>query len=135
MSIADLYEKVMRKHLRFSSPKGELTVEMLWDLPVVSTGGPSLNSVGKMITQELRDAGDNLVETEKSAKQVQLEVKLEVVKHIIATKQAEKDAADKAAAGHAEKAQLLDILAEKEAGELSALSKEELRKRIAALSS
>lgn len=61
------------------------------------------------------------------------EIALLLVKHVIDTKLVEEETAKKRAANKVERAKLLEILAEKQAGELSDLSKKELQKRIAAL--
>lgn len=47
-----LFELATRQKLRFASPKGLLTVEDLWDLPM--TGNTSLDSVSKLANRDVK---------------------------------------------------------------------------------
>jgi hypothetical protein len=60
-------------------------------------------------------------------------VAFEIVKYVIEVKLGEEEALKKRAENKKEKEKLLEILAEKQAGALSALSEEDIKKRIAAL--
>lgn len=71
--------------------------------------------------------------TERTPAHDRAEIALTVVKHIIAVKIEEEEAAKKRAENRVKKERLLQILAEKEDGKLSELSIKELQKQIAAL--
>lgn len=130
----NLFEYATRNKLRFSSAKGELTAEQLWDVPLRSRDDFNLNAIAKTASRWLKDvAEENFVETTKTAEHARREAALEVVKYVIDTKLAEEEAAKTRAARNQEKAKLLQILAEKQDGRLSELSEKELQKRIAAL--
>jgi len=130
----NIFEYATRNKLRFASSRGDLTVEQLWDVPLRSTDGFNLNAVAKNASKVLKDISEeNFVETAKTPAHARLENALEVVKYIIESKLADETAAKKRAENRVEKAKLLEILAEKQDGKLSALSENELKKRIAAL--
>lgn len=136
----NLFEYATRNKLRFASMKGELTVEALWEVPLraptFSPPGPSfdLNTIAKTASKALKDISEeNFIETTKTVEHTRREMALEVIKYVIEVKLAEEVAAKKRADNKKEKESLLNILAEKQAGKLNALSEAELKKRIAAL--
>lgn len=130
----DLFSFATRTKLRFASPKGELTTEQLWDVPLRSRDDFNLNTIAKTANKALKDATEeSFVQPVRSALQVSLEVRLEVVKHIIEAKIKDEEKVKKRAENKAERETLLAILAEKQAGKLSALTEEEIKKRIEAL--
>lgn len=129
-----LFEFATRNKLRFSSTRGELSVEMLWDLPLRSRDGFDLDSVAKGVNKALKSlTEESFVSTERTPAVTRAENALELVKYIISVKLAEEETAKKRAANRAEKARLLEILAEKQAGALTALTEKELQERINAL--
>jgi hypothetical protein len=130
----NIFEYATRNKIRFSSSRGELTIEQLWDVPLRSKDDLNLNAVAQAASKALKAASEeSFVETARTALHVKLEATLEIVKHVIGVKLAEEEAAQTRAANKLEKERLLQILAEKQDGKLSALSESELKKRIAAL--
>ena len=85
------------------------------------------NKSWKLISEE------SFVESGKTPAHTRLEMSLEIVKHVIATKLDEEAVAKKRADNRIEKEKLLKILAEKQDGKLTELSERELQRRIAAL--
>lgn len=130
-----MFEKATRQKYRFDSLKGQLTVEQLWDLPLQAKNGFDLDTVAKVVNQELKGVTeDSFIETRSNPRKGELEDKLEVVKHIIATKQAENAAKLDEANRKVERERLQQILATKQAQQLEGLSVEEIQKRLDALS-
>lgn len=130
----NIFEYATRQKLRFASIRGELTIEQLWDVPLRSRDDFNLNAVAKTANKALKEiTEESFVETAKTAEHTRREMVLEAVKYIIDVKLTEEEKAKQRAANQAEKAKLLEILAEKQAGKLSELSEKELQKRIAAL--
>jgi hypothetical protein len=130
----NIFEYGTRGKLRFSSVKGDLSIEQLWDVPLRSRDEFNLNAVAQTANKALKAATEeSFVETARTALHGRLEATLEIVKYVIGIRLAEEEAAKKRAENKAEREKLLAILAEKQAGELSELSKKELQKRIAAL--
>lgn len=128
----NIFEYATRMKLRFTSARGELTTEQLWELPLRSRDGFDLDNIAKAVNKILKsEAEESFVRTDRRTEaQEKAEVALQVIKHIIAVKLAEEDSAKKRAANKVEKELLLKILAEKQAGELSALSAEEIKRRL-----
>ncbi len=131
----NLFEYATRNKLRFASVRGELTVEQLWDVPLRSKDDFNLNAIAKAANKAAKAAGEeNFVEAStRTPAAAKAERVLELVKYVIETKLADEAAAETRAKNRAEKARLLEILAEKQDGKLSNLSEAELKKRIAAL--
>lgn len=130
----NIFEYTTRNKLRFASTRGELTVEQLWDVPLRSKDDFNLNAVAKAASKALKDASEeSFVENTRTALHVRLEATLEVVKHVIEVGLNEEAAAKRRADNKIEREKLLGILAEKQDGKLSALSENELKKRLNAL--
>jgi hypothetical protein len=130
----NIFEYATRSKLRFASPRGELSVEQLWDIPLRSKDDFNLNTLAKTANKALKDiTEESFVESKKTAEHTRREMALEVVKYIIDIKLTEEKAAETHAARKQEKEKLLEILAEKQAGKLSELSEKELQRKIAAL--
>jgi hypothetical protein len=130
----NIFEYATRNKLRFASIRGLLTTEQLWELPLQSKEGFDLDSVAKTANMALRAEGEeSFVSTTPAPKKRELEIALEVVKHIIAFKleQAEMVRLRKARADERER--LLNILASKEEQALNELTPDEIRKRLDAL--
>lgn len=129
----NIFEYAARNKLRFQSVKGPLTAEQLWDVPLRSSDDFNLNTVAKAANKALEESGENFVDTTKTAEHKRREMVMETIKYVIQTKIDEEKAAEKWAANRKERQQLLDILADKQAGKLSELSEKQLQKRIAEL--
>lgn len=130
----NIFETATRRAFRFPSVRGQLTTEQLWSLPLTATNGFALDDVAKAVNAELKDVTEeSFVSTERDPAQTLLETKLAVVKHVIAVKLAEREAARTAAVKKAEKQKLLAALERKQDAELEGLSQQELLARIEAL--
>lgn len=135
MENINIFEQASRKALRFNSLRGLLTAEQLWDLKLSSKDSFDLDSVGQIILTDLESTTTkSLVKTAPNPKASELELKLEIVKHIIAIKQAEAAAKAEAADKAAKRAKLIDLLGKKEDAALENLSPDEIKAQIAALS-
>lgn len=134
----NIFETASRKKFRYSTDRGEITTEQLWDLPLTSgrNGYLDLDTVAKAVNDQLKSVTtESFVAPIKSPGKEDLEVKLEVVKHVIAVKIEALETAKSTATKTAKRTKLLDALASKEAEELSGASKEELLKQLEELSS
>lgn len=130
----NIFEQASRRALRFSSERGLVSVEQLWQLPLQSKNGFSLDAIAIAVNRELKAlAEESFVAQGSNPAKAELELQLEILKHIIAAKQAENADARAAADRKAEKARLLEILDRKQGQELESLSADDLRARIAAL--
>lgn len=132
----NIFENASRNKLRFETSKGNLTVEQLWDLPMTSEKGLSLNEIGTGIQRAIREMGeDSLISTGANPDKAKATLRLDLIKHIIAIKQEENAKARKASSDKAEADRLKGILARKQEAADENLSPEELQARIAALES
>lgn len=128
----NLFETATRLKLRFESPRGLLTVEQLWDVPLRGAGDFTLNEIAKAAHRTHKDlAEENFVDAEaQTPARRKGELAFKIVRHVIEVKLKEEAARQNLEAARREKARLLEILAEKKAGALSALTEAEIQKRI-----
>jgi DNA gyrase/topoisomerase IV subunit A len=132
----DLFEIATRRKFRFASTRGQLSTEQLWDLPLTSTNseGVTLDAVARTVNQSLKAVTEeSFVQPQKNTAAEELSQKLEVVKHVIAVKLAEREAATKLQEKAQRKQRILEVLAEKDNEALKGLSREELTKELAEL--
>lgn len=127
-----LFETATRKNDRFETEKGMLVISDLWQLPLISKRGPSLQNVAVTIHRELQESGGEMFvrAVEVDPKLETLKRKLEVVKRIIEVKEDEARLAKLKEARKQEKEALLEILEKKQHAALGELSTEELMARI-----
>lgn len=130
----NIFEQASRKKIRFASDRGELTTEQLWDLPLLSKNGFDLDTVAKAVNSQLKAVSEeSFVTTTVKPQQSELELKLEILKHVIAVKVEEREKAKKAADRKVERERLLALLDQKQQAALAELSPEEIQKRLAEL--
>lgn len=136
----NIFEQGTRLALTFGSPKGNLTIEDLWNLPLTAQPGrANLDDIAKGLFTCIQAAAQQPVSFVKpettagtSAKKRD-ELAFAIVKHIIDVKVAERDVEAQTAERAAKKQQLLEVLARRENAELEGKSPEEIRAMIAAL--
>lgn len=127
-----MFDQATRLKLRFETPRGLISVEDLWDLPL--TGATSLDAIAIKLHKQLRDTA---VETSfvnpAEAKDKTLQLRFDIVKHILDVRIKERDEAALTREKKAKKQQLLEILARKQTSELEGKTTEELTTMINAL--
>lgn len=85
----NIFEYATRNKIRFSTERGNLTVEDLWDLPLISTRGLSLDQIGRDLRKAIREnEEESLVEVYNPIEN-EMTIMFNIVKHIIDTKQQE----------------------------------------------
>lgn len=133
--MSDIYKYAAQNKLRFPSNRGMLTVENLFAVPLKSADGFDLNTIAKGINAQLKEVGEEsfVEEATTDPRKRALTASLDIVKDVIATRQAENKAARDRVEKAAKRKQLLDALAEKENQAITAASKEELLKQLEAL--
>ncbi len=123
----NLFEMATRKKFRFPF-KGTISVEDLWDLNV-----QNLDTVFKALNAEAKQASEESLLAVKSDEDTILDVKIEIVKHIVKVKQDEANEKAKAVANRAQARRIQEILADKEDADLRDKTPDELRAMLAAL--
>jgi hypothetical protein len=130
----EIFAIAAREQYRFATPRGLVTVEALWQMPLSAKDGFDLNNTAKAVNNELKAmAEESFVDEKPVPGRQHTENRLEIVKYVIATKMAENTAARSAIAKKEEKQKLLTLLDDKNNEELKKLSPAELRARIEAL--
>ena len=68
--IASMYEVALRTKLRFDSPKGELSLERIWEMPLRSRDDFNLDIIAQTVSKALKGVSEeSFVSTRKSAQQ------------------------------------------------------------------
>lgn len=131
----DMFERASRMKLRFPSAIGPVMAEDLWDFPLIAREGRiSLEATAKEVNRGLKELSEeSFVEENHNPQRDLAELKLEIVKHIIAYKIEVKKAAETAAETAQRKRKLLSALAAKEEAELVGMTKEQIEAEIAKL--
>lgn len=133
--MSNLYLSAIRTKLRFASAKGLLSVEDLFDLPLTSEKGTSLNGIAQSVNRELRASGEEsfVSSAKKTPSDVQNQLRLDILKDVIATKERENELNANARNIAAREQEIMGLIARRQAAERENLSMEELQAELAAL--
>ncbi|EJS6255188.1 hypothetical protein N1226_004987 [Escherichia coli] len=118
-----MFDKATRMKLRFESNKGLLSVEQVWDLSLAA-----LNEMAKGLSRQVKAAEtdeEDFIGT-KSNVDSELQLRFDVVKHIIGVKLKERDDSRDAAERKANNQIILELIQRKKQQELESKSVEEL---------
>lgn len=128
----NIFEKANRIKLRFLSRQGSLTVEDLFDLSLTS-----LDTLARAVNKELKSEEEESFIPNKKVrpKTTNNALRLEILKHIIAAKVDEEDAAKLKAEKAARLSQLKELAANKATEAFAAQSLEDIQRQIAELES
>ena len=132
----NIFQQAAKIGLTFSSPNGPLSVAQLYDLPLTSrTKALSLDSVSADLLKrmEAEPRVSLVASSPRSTEGAANELRVEILKAIIADKQAEQAAAVNEEVRRTEKEQLRQALQERKNADLQNLSVAELEARLAAL--
>jgi hypothetical protein len=124
----NLFETASRQKLRFTTAKGLLPTEDLWDLPLTT-----LNELAKSLSKQVKEAGEESFIEVKSSANEKLETMFEIVKHIIKVKLAERETLKVAKENATKKAQILELIHQKKNESLASMPVEELEKMLTKL--
>lgn len=133
-----VFEQASRLKLRFESPRGLLTVEDLWDLPLTSPSGnrANLDAIGMSLYRQTRDMAEVVSfvsPTAESREKSELELRLAIVKHVIDVKLRERAELQAAAERRDKKQRILELIARKQDEQLAERSEDELRTMLESL--
>ena len=125
----NLFEAASKMKLRFSSNKGMITSEDLWDLSLAD-----LDEIARETYKRVRDDMDHVSFVRPASKVDSTDLlRLDILKRVIEVKMEERDAAEKTVLQNAKKQRILNIMAEKEDENLKGASLEDLRQMLAEL--
>lgn len=131
--MSNIFEQASRKALRFESTKGLQTVEDLWNLPLDSARGSSLNSIAKAVNKVIKESEEETFVGTKSNALTEENLKLDILKHIIKVRQEENEKAVTASKIKKERERILEMIAVKKDQALAESSVEELEAKLKAL--
>ena len=127
----NLFQIATRRKMRFTSIRGLMSAEDLWEIPLRSKDGFNLNEIAKEANRKVKAADEeSFVDVDSTPESRVVEMALAVVMQVIEVMLDEEKTQKKAAENAKERQKLLRILAEKKVGALSDLSVAELEKRI-----
>ena len=130
----NIFEKANKLKVRFATALGSVTVEDLWDMPLTSRkANASLDDLAKSLSKSVKESAEESFVVKKSSKNTELELKFDIVKHIIDIKLAEREAAANAAERKAQKEKVLRVIEAKKDADLENQSLEDLQKMAAEL--
>lgn len=119
-----MFEKATRMKLRFNY-KGLCAVEDLWNLPV-----KSLDHIFKNLNSQLKTQKEESLLNVKTAEDHVLDLKVQIIKHIVKTKLDEAEARENKALKAEKKQKLLKVISEKKDKALYDMPVEELEKLV-----
>lgn len=123
-----IFEQASRLKLRFETSKGFLSVEDLWDLSLTS-----LDGIYRVINKKLKEESEESLITTRSKSNKELDLKVEILKHVVKVKQEEAEL-KKARQERLNELELLrNLKQEKQMDALKGMDLESLNKRIAEL--
>lgn len=130
----NIFEQASRKALRFTTPRGLLTTEDLWKMPLQGRDNFDLDSIAKDCNAALKSVTDeSFVVTTDHPMKAELSLKLEIIKHVIKFKLEERQARADAAAKAEHRQKLLAALEKKQDAALESMTAEELQAQLKAL--
>lgn len=127
MSNTNIFEKASRLGIRFTTVKGNITADDLWQLPLSSTTGKiNLDDIARGVSAKIKESEvESFVH--KSTKANDLEkLRLDIVKRVIEVKLEESEARKNEKETAARKQALLEALSNKKADSLTKMSEAEL---------
>lgn len=124
MAVENIFEYATRNKVRFSF-RGLISVEDLWDLSLTN-----LDSIYKELNKQSKQSEEESLLNIKTKEDEFLNVQIEIVKHIVSVKLAEKEAREKASAKKAQKQKIMSIIAAKQDEALQNSSIDDLKKML-----
>jgi hypothetical protein len=120
-----MFEIATKKKFRFPF-RGMISTEDLWDISLTD-----LDSIYKTLnSQKKAKADEESLLSAKTNEDIELNLKIDIVKHIVSIKLEEKAAKESERAKRLQKQKIMSILAEKEDEALHGKSIEELQKML-----
>lgn len=130
----ELYKKASKRKLRFKTDHGNISVEDLWDVPLISrTHNLSIDNIAKALNKELKADEEESFVTPVTKKKTVTELKFEIVKDIIKTRLADQLVKETAVLRKANKEKILSIISDKKDEKLKKTSLANLEKMVADL--
>ena len=117
-----MYKKASKLGLRFGTPRGPLTIEQLWDLPLIQ-----LDALAVVLDDEHKKSTKKSFLTTSTKKDKETKLKFDIVLDILKTKVEENDKLKNAKEVKEHNQKILEIIKRKEDGETEEKSIDELK--------
>lgn len=127
-----MFEKAARLKLRYDTPKGSLSVEDLWDLPLTSQRGMSIDDIAIRLHNLLKTETVSFVDDAATA-DIENQLRFDIVKHVITVRKEENRKVLEARNRADQKQKILAIISRKEDAALENMDSDKLREMVAAL--
>lgn len=128
MTLETLIIKAARKKWRFTTTKGHLSFEDLWDLNL-----EALDKIAVALDEKIQKGGRKSFISKRTESMTEEQGMFDLVTYVIETKMAEADTAKERASKASQKAFMQELLQRKKIASLENLTAEEIEKQIAAL--
>lgn len=119
MNTTNIFEEASRLKTRFQH-RGIISTEDLWDLNL-----EQLDGLYKVLMKEAKQSDEDGLITPAKADH-ELDIKIELVKHVFTVKKAEAEKRENDALNAAKKQRILEVLAKKREDALQGMSEDEL---------
>lgn len=124
--MSNIFEQITRKGLTFSTVKGNISVQELWQLPLKGRNGFDLDTVSRDLLSKVKASSEeSLVETVNNVDSDD-ELRLEVLKVVVNTLKSEQEARVNAEQARSHNEKIDQLIARKQEQELEGKSVEEL---------
>lgn len=110
----NIFEQATKQKLRFSSRRGSVTTEDLWDMSL-----EDLDEIAKALNKKVKESSEESFIKKQSTTDKKLSLQLEIMVSIINTKLAEQERRKSAAERKAKRDKILALIAEKQDGALA----------------
>lgn len=127
MSNINIFEQATRKRLRFNTGVGLLSVEDVWQLPLIHPKNTNLDSLAMKLQDELSTTIRTSFVHKAETKDEDAQLRFDIVLHIINVKLAERDEAEKAQARSQQRQRIMELIERKENEQFDQKSIDELR--------
>jgi len=124
-----MFEKASKLKLRFTSDRGLLTTEDLWDMNL-----SQLNIIAKGLNKEIAKASEEDFLEEESKEDIKLKLMFDVVLYVLHVKKDEAKARKDLMEKKVKRDKILEILAKKQDANLENMSEDDLLKQLDDLS-
>lgn len=120
-----IYKQAIRSKLRFQY-RGQISTEDLWSLPL-----PALDAIYKVLNAEIKQSKEDSLLVIVSKDTAELDLKIAIIKDVVATKQEAKKAAEEESKLRAEKVKIMTALANKQEDAIQNMNEDELAQKLA----
>lgn len=129
-----IFEQASRQKLCFTTTKGLIAVDDLWDLPLQSnTGKINLDDLAKAVNANLRESEVESFVAKNTKSSTTDRLRLDILKRVIEVRVADKEAAANQRENAERKRVLLEALAEKRVESLTNMTEAEIEAQLKAL--